>query len=105
MSGIFIFDITNPFLPAYTDFIFTEILGDISPEGMVFINADDSPWGTAMLAVANEISGTTTLYQLQHTVPEPATLVLLILGIVAIGGLRCGKLNYNNSNGLPSSPT
>lgn len=36
--------------------------GDLGPEGIVFIPAADSPSGEAMIAVANEISGTTTLY-------------------------------------------
>ena len=36
--------------------------GDLGPEGLTFIPAETSPTGAPMLAVANEVSGTTTLY-------------------------------------------
>jgi hypothetical protein len=36
--------------------------GDLGPEGVAFITAEDSPNGQPMLVVGNEISGTTTLY-------------------------------------------
>ncbi len=39
--------------------------GDIAPEGIVFITAEDSPNGAPMLAVANEVSGSTTLYSIK----------------------------------------
>ena len=35
---------------------------DLGPEGIAFIAAEDSPNGQPLLAVGNEISGTTTLY-------------------------------------------
>jgi 5'-nucleotidase len=39
--------------------------GDLGPEGITFIPAETSPTGAPMLAVANEVSGTTTLYAIQ----------------------------------------
>jgi hypothetical protein len=37
--------------------------GDLGPEGMVFIPANESPNGLPLLAVANQASGATTLWQ------------------------------------------
>ena len=38
--------------------------GDLGPEGLSFIPADGSPTGSPMLAVGNEVSGTTTLFSI-----------------------------------------
>lgn len=75
ISGIAVFDVTDPYAATFAGYInkrdFGVVLdldvapdaaGDIGPEGIVFIPAADSPTGEAMIAVASEISGTTTLY-------------------------------------------
>ncbi|MCF2573132.1 choice-of-anchor I family protein [Brevibacterium sp. UCMA 11754] len=36
--------------------------GDLGPEGIAFLGADESPTGEAALVVGNEVSGTTSLY-------------------------------------------
>ncbi len=61
-GGVMIFDITRPKKVEFVQYIRTE--GDIAPEGLDFISAKDSPIGVPMLAVANEVSGTTSLYQI-----------------------------------------
>ena len=40
-------------------------VGDLGAEGLTFIPAADSPNGEALLAVGNEVSGTTTLFQVE----------------------------------------
>jgi hypothetical protein len=40
--------------------------GDLGPEGVIFIDASDSPNGQPLVVVGNEISGTTTIYQVNQ---------------------------------------
>lgn len=61
VSGVFVYDITDPFAPAYTGYVNTKAAGDISPEGLIFVsNGSDG----GVLIVTNEISNTTSTYQL-----------------------------------------
>ena len=64
------YDVSNPTNPLFVQYINNRdfngdpaagTAGNLRPEGIVFISAADSPTGNALLAVANEVSGTTTL--------------------------------------------
>ena len=65
IGGIMVYDVTNPISPVFVDYVnnrdFAAGTGDLG-ERMTFIPADESPNGLPMLVVANEISGTVTLY-------------------------------------------
>ena len=61
-GGVMVFDISEPANSEFVQYIRTD--GDIAPEGLAFIRQEDSPIGVPLLAVANEVSGTTTLYQI-----------------------------------------
>src|SRR5918996_201010 len=61
-GGVMMFDITSPHKVEFVQYARTE--GDIAPEGLQVISAEDSPTGAPLLAVANEVSGTTTLYRI-----------------------------------------
>lgn len=71
IGGVMVYDITDPrsvFFVQYLnnrDFTVepgTPEAGDLGAEGLIFIEATDSPTGGPLLAVANEVSGTTTLF-------------------------------------------
>ncbi len=72
-SNIAIYDLTNPLSPQFqglfgnrdtTAATNTAAAGDLGPEGITFIRQQDSPTGKPLLVVANEISGTTTVWQI-----------------------------------------
>lgn len=62
-NGIMVYDVTNPMQPQYLNYFRNET--DIGPEGIIFIPAEDSPNGQSLLIVAHEVSGTTTVYQIE----------------------------------------
>jgi len=79
-SAIMVYDVTNPTQPIFHEYASnrtfvdsnnavidadTAAAGDLGPEGIEFISASDSPIpGVPMIAVANEVSGTITLWRI-----------------------------------------
>lgn len=68
------YDITNPRRPAFCSYVNnrdfeadadTPEAGDFGPEGIIFIPWYESPIRRPLLAVANEISGTVTVYEVK----------------------------------------
>ena len=68
-----VYDITSPSHPFFVDYINDWQLGDISPEGLLFIPAADSPNGTPLLIVANEVSRNLAIYSVE-TGPDPSAV-------------------------------
>lgn len=75
MGGVLVYDITNPAAPTRVDYLNTRdewvtdppslaTVGDLGPEGLVFIPAAQSPNGRPLLVVGNEVSGTTAILQI-----------------------------------------
>ena len=72
IGGIFVYDITDPYEPTFESYTTSRdfsgdpemgTAGDLAPEGLAFISADDSPTGDALLLAAHEVSGTTAIYR------------------------------------------
>lgn len=72
IGGFMVFNITNPVAPYFVDYIndrnFGETPGagtggDLGPEGLLFIPANQSPNGKNLLVVSNEISGSIGIYE------------------------------------------
>lgn len=86
-GGVMAFDITDPSAPVYDQWI--QVEGDLSPEGLHFISAEDSPTGAPLLAIANEVSGTLSFVSLA---PEEVDydLISSIQGSTAAAGGTIG---------------
>ncbi|MDR6964704.1 choice-of-anchor I family protein [Shewanella putrefaciens] len=83
-SGFMIYDVTNPFDVHFIDYVVNRdfdadftintetgvvkgdatLAGDLGPEGMKFVSADKSPNSKPLLIIGNEVSGSTSVYQL-----------------------------------------
>ncbi|NET35960.1 MAG: hypothetical protein F6K19_28690 [Cyanothece sp. SIO1E1] len=73
IGGVAAFNVSDPSNPEFVDFINNRDFSgdpeagtalDLGPEGLVFIAAEDSPNSQPLLAVGNEVSGTTTLFEI-----------------------------------------
>jgi hypothetical protein len=87
ISGVMVYDVTNPRRPRFQQYINNRDfsvdiekectegepetkqcakVGDLGPEGVLFIDAPASPIKDPLLVVANETSGSTTIYQIRR---------------------------------------
>jgi hypothetical protein len=75
IGGVMVYDVTNPRFPFFVDYLNnrdfagdpeTGTAGDLGPEGLVFIPASDSPNNRPLLVVTNEVSGSTTIYEVRR---------------------------------------
>jgi hypothetical protein len=73
VGGVMVYDVTQPSNPTFVDYlhnpgILTDagLTGDVGPEGLLFIPARKSPNGENLLVVTHEVTGTTSLWQIDH---------------------------------------
>ena len=75
MGGIMVYNISDPANPVFTTYVNSRDFsvdsavnpagaGDLGPEGLAFVSAEDSPDGQPLLIVGNEVSGTTSIYRI-----------------------------------------
>ncbi len=78
IGGVMVFDISTPATPVFVDYLNTRedwttadpgsvlsTAGDLGPEGISFVSAEQSPNGKPLLIIGNEVSGTTAIYQIE----------------------------------------
>lgn len=79
IGGVMVYNIDNPAKPTFVQYVNNRnfagdaeagTAGDLGPEGLAFVPAFRSPTGTALLIVANEVSGSTSIYNVNQ-VPLP----------------------------------
>ncbi len=80
IGGVMVYDVTDPSSPTFVQYINnrdftaatdTAAAKDLGPEGLAFISAQDSPNGKPLLVLANEISGSTTFYEIDLNETPP----------------------------------
>ena len=70
VGGIMIYDITNPYEPYFVKYLYDPDNKDISPEGITFERAEESPNGKPLLIASFEVSGTTSTWELDDLFSE-----------------------------------
>lgn len=84
IGGIMVYDVTDPENASFVDYLNTRDFsvdfpdegcdpnqGDIAPEGLAFVPAEQSPNGYPMLLAAHEVSGTLAVYLTNAGYVEP----------------------------------
>ena len=76
VGGVMIYDVTNPYAPSFVQYFNNRDFsgqpgapeaGDLGAEGLIVIEASKSPIrGVPLLVVANEVSGTTTVFRIER---------------------------------------
>ncbi|PID56760.1 calcium-binding protein [candidate division KSB3 bacterium] len=77
IGGILVYDVSDPYEAEFVQYInrrnfdvdpedgtIDGTAGDLGPEGLLFLSADDSPNGSPLLLVSNEVSGSLTVFSI-----------------------------------------
>ena len=86
VGGIMVYDISDPGNVEYVTYfnnrdftaaVQTPETGDLGPEGLLFIGAEESPTGAPLVVVANEVSGSTSIYSVDRVLPAISGFTLV----------------------------
>ncbi|NCT17516.1 MAG: T9SS type A sorting domain-containing protein [Flavobacteriia bacterium] len=73
IGGMMVYNITDPVNPVYLQYVNSRGTvpgdpesGDLGPEGVVYVEAADSPTGKALVILSNEVSATLSIYSLDN---------------------------------------
>ncbi len=79
-SSIMVFDVSVPEAPVFEQYISNRNFavaansgsaGDLGPEGVLYVPASQSPNGNHLLVVSNEVSGSTSFYNIDVSITGP----------------------------------
>ncbi|MDR1469369.1 MAG: choice-of-anchor I family protein [Spirochaetaceae bacterium] len=73
IGGVMMYDISDPSAPVFYDYLNTRDfsksslaeMGDLGPEGICAVAAEDSPTGRPLIFTANEVSGTIAVFEVK----------------------------------------
>ncbi|MDQ3783620.1 MAG: hypothetical protein M3360_01830, partial [Actinomycetota bacterium] len=75
VGGVMVYDVSRPANARFVDYVTSRdfdgdpaagTAGDLGPEGILFIPRNDSSTHKPLVVVANEVSGTTTIYEVRR---------------------------------------
>ncbi|MFN7144544.1 MAG: choice-of-anchor I domain-containing protein, partial [Myxococcota bacterium] len=75
-GGIAVYDVSDPTAPTFATYASTRnpaghpamgTAGDLGPEGLLFVPAEESPTGVPLLVVCYEVSGTVGVFEVRKT--------------------------------------
>lgn len=95
IGGVMVYNINDPAVPVFVDYknnrSKTAFAGDHAPEGIIYLSPSQSPDGKHYILVANEISGTVTVFEVKVNTP--------VVGIEEIQDANALYVYPNPSNG------
>ncbi|MFT3794890.1 choice-of-anchor I family protein [Flavobacterium sp.] len=68
IGGVMVYDVTDPVHPVFVSYKNhrTAMQGDLGPEGIIYIKPENSPLDKGLIVMANEVSATISVYQINN---------------------------------------
>jgi 3-phytase len=85
-GGVMVYNLSDPNAPEFVQYIRTP--GDVSPEGIKFISAEDSPSNKPLLAVSHEVSNNVSFYEIT---PPPNLTAYEFQNLPLLGTTSAGQ--------------
>jgi len=97
VGGVIVYDVTNPASPTFVDYV-NAGASDRAPEGLTFVSAADSPNGSPLLIVSNEVGQSTLIYNVGATTPLPITRPTFNGGTLSLGSNSADTIYGTNQS-------